>query len=134
MIPLDIVAPLLLSLAIALSWQGFRPIFAVSTDEAVLRSPATMLASSICLGSFGLAFSAGSIGAGGLVVSFGLLLSVLLEKLSVRVPPAVLLSLATIFLISHLSSRTLPLELSRSNASNAVNITGIGIKGEYWPP
>lgn len=134
MTPMDIVAPLLLSLAIALSWQGFRPIFAVSTDEAVLRSPATMLASSIWLGSLGLAFSAGSVGAGGLVVLFGLLLSVLLEKLSVRVPPAALLSLATIFLISHLCTKALPLELSGSNGSNAVNITGIGIKGEYWPP
>ncbi|KQV38584.1 hypothetical protein [Rhizobium sp. Root1204] len=131
MIPLDIVAPLLLSLAIALSWQGFRPIFAVSTDEAVLRSPATMLASSIWLGSFGLAFSGGSIGAGGLVVSFGLLLSIILEKSSVRVPHAVLVSFATIFLMSHLCTKALPLELARSNGSNAVNITGIGIKGEY---
>lgn len=124
MTPMDIVAALSLSLAIALSWQGFRPIFAVSTDEAVLRSPATMLASSIWLGSLGLAFSAGSIGAGGLVVSFGLLLSILLEKLSVRVPPAVLLSFATIFLMSHLFTKAIPLVPPRSNGSNAVKVLG----------
>lgn len=105
MTPMDIVAALSLSMAIALSWQGFRPIFAVSTDEAVLRSPATILASSIWLGSFGLAFSAGSIGAGGLIVSLGLFLSVLLEKSSVRAPATVSLALATIFLASHLCLR-----------------------------
>lgn len=105
MIPMDIVAALSLSLAIALSWHGFRPIFSRSTEEAVLRSPATTWASSISLGSFGLAFSAGSIEAAGLVVLLGLFLSVLLEKSSVRAPPAVALGLATLFLISHLSIR-----------------------------
>jgi hypothetical protein len=105
MIPMDIVASLSLSLAIALSWHGFRPIFSRSTDEAVLRSPATTLASAICLGSFGLAFSAGPIGAAGVVVLLGLFLSILLEKSSVRAPTAVALGLATIFLISHLSTR-----------------------------
>ena len=102
MIPMDIVASLSLSLAIALSWHGFRPIFLSSTDDAVLRSPATTWASSILLGSFGLAFSAGSVVAAGSVVLLGLFLSVLLEKSSVRAPPAAALGLSTLFLISHL--------------------------------
>lgn len=103
MIPFDIVASCSLSLAIALSWRGFRPIFSHSTDEALLRSPVTTLASAICLTSFGMALDTKSIGLMGLVPATGLLLGVLLDKSSVDTPKVLDLGLAGALLVFYLS-------------------------------
>lgn len=97
----DIVASLSLSLAIALSWGCFRPIFSRSTNEAVLRSPLTTVASAICIASLGMAFNAESIGLTGVVAAAGLLLGVLLDKSPVRAPKV--LSLAGSLLFFYLS-------------------------------
>lgn len=105
MIPMDIVSSLLLSVAIALSFGEFRLIFSGSTEEAVLRSPATTLASTICLTASGLAFSSESIGVGTLVVSAGFLFGGLVRKSSVRAPIAITLSLAGLALFLHFSIR-----------------------------
>ena len=103
MIPQDIVASLSLSLAIALSWGGFRPIFSRATGEAVLRSPVTTLASAICVTSLGTAFNAEPIGLAGFVAAPGVLLGVLLDKSPVHPPRGLALSLASALLFFHLS-------------------------------
>lgn len=105
MISMHVMSSLLLSLAIALSWGEFRPIFSGSTEEAVLRSPVTALASAICLTALGLAFNSQSIGIAGAVVSAGLLFGGLFRRSSVRAPIAVTLSLAGLLLFLHVSIR-----------------------------
>ncbi|WP_426230475.1 hypothetical protein [Pararhizobium sp. DWP3-4] len=103
MILLDTVAPFALSLAIGLSWGGFRPIFSRATSEATLRSPVTTLASAICVTSLGMAFNAESTGLMGIVAASGLFLGVLLEKSPVHPPKVFALSLAGALLVFHLS-------------------------------
>lgn len=100
MILLDTVAPFALSLAIALSWGGFRPIFSRATSEATLRSPVTTLASAICVTSSGMAFNAGLMG---IVAASGLFLGVLLEKSPVHTPKVFALSLAGALLVFYLT-------------------------------
>lgn len=97
----NFVAALSLSLAIALSWSRFRAIFSSSTGIETLRSPATTLASAICLSALGLAFTAASFSTGGLVVALGFLLPIVLDRVPVRAPTEVALSLAGVFLMAH---------------------------------
>lgn len=100
--PKDILAFLLLSFAIALTWSRFRIIFSPATDHAILRSPPTMLASAICLSSVGLAFDAETFTTGGLIVALGILLPGVTGKHSARAPMALALGFASVFLICHL--------------------------------
>ncbi|MDB5556611.1 MAG: hypothetical protein JWL86_6595 [Rhizobium sp.] len=98
----DILPFLLLSFAIALTWSRFRTIFSPATDDAVLRSPPTMLASAICLSSVGLAFDTETFTTGGLIVALGILLPGVTGKHSARAPMALALGLASAFLICYL--------------------------------
>jgi hypothetical protein len=103
MTPFDIFASCSLSLAIALSWGGFRPIFSSSTDDAVLRSPVTTLASAIYLTSLAMALNGKSMELIGLVAISGLLLGILIEKSPVHTSELFKLSLAGALLFIYLS-------------------------------
>jgi hypothetical protein len=96
------LAALCLCLAIACSWSQFQTIFSSATDHAVLRSPSTTLATSICLSSFGLAFAAGPIITGVLIVAIGILLPKLVSDTRVRAPKMLILGSAAFFLACHL--------------------------------
>lgn len=102
MMATNILAALSLSLAIALSWSRFRPIFSSSTGVEILRAPATTLASAICLSAVGLAFNAATLGAGGLIVALGFLLPFVLARVPVRASTEVALSLASVLLMFHI--------------------------------
>jgi hypothetical protein len=102
MMATNILAALSLSLAIALSWSRFRPIFSSSTNVEILRAPATTLASAICLSALGLAFNDATLGAGGLIVALGFLLPFVLARIPVRTSTEVSLSLASVLLMFHI--------------------------------
>ncbi|KQS83784.1 MULTISPECIES: hypothetical protein [unclassified Rhizobium] len=96
---MQILATLLLSLAIACSWSRFRTIFSQTTDTAILLSPATALASTICLTASALAFASQDIRIGLVTIALGLVLAALLSDS--RISPSARVTVATISLLGY---------------------------------
>ncbi|WP_438751584.1 hypothetical protein [Pararhizobium sp. O133] len=78
MMQTQILAMLFLSLAIACSWSRFRTIFSQATDNTILMSPATTLASTVCLSASALAFVGNDMLTGIVTIALGLAFAVLL--------------------------------------------------------
>lgn len=76
----QLLATLFLSLAIACSWSRFQTIFSQATDNTILLSPATTLASAICLSTSALAFVTTGVITGILTIALGLAFAMLLGR------------------------------------------------------
>jgi hypothetical protein len=96
---MQILATLLLSFAIACSWSRFRTIFSQTTDTAILLSPATTLASTICLSASALAFVGHDIRIGLVTVALGLACAALLGHS--RTGPSARVTIAAISLLGY---------------------------------
>ncbi len=96
---MQILATLLLSLAIACSWSRFRTIFSQTTDNTILLSPATTIASTICLTASALAFTGQDIRIGLVTIALGLAFAVLLNHS--RTGPSARITVATISLLGY---------------------------------
>jgi hypothetical protein len=93
---MPLLAALTLSLAIGFSWGRFRKIFSQTTDQAVLLSPATTLASAVSLSATALAFSANTIGIGGVIVALGLMLALAVDRSGLGTPVRLTLGAASL--------------------------------------
>ncbi len=76
----ELLATLLLSLTIACSWSRFRTIFSQATDNTILMSPATTLASTVCLSASALAFVANDVLTAVVIIALGLAFAMLLSR------------------------------------------------------
>jgi hypothetical protein len=97
--PTDLIATLFLSLAIGFSWHRFRQIFSPATNQTILLSPATTLASAINLSAMAVAFGSNTAGIGGTIVALGLALAMTVDRLSFG--SRLRLTLATASLLAH---------------------------------
>lgn len=96
---MDLIVALSLSLAIGFSWHRFRQIFSQATDQTILLSPATTLASAISLSAMAMAFSSNSAGIGGTIVALGLVLAMAVDRSTLGSPAR--LTLAAVSLFAH---------------------------------
>ncbi|OWV83594.1 hypothetical protein ATY81_24985 [Rhizobium sp. R72] len=95
---LQMIAPIFLVLAIALSWPRFSSIFLSETQIAVATAPLTMVASAVSVSALGLAFAGNGPWLGMLIAALGALLG-----WAMRTPtPSLAVSLATLSLAAYL--------------------------------
>lgn len=95
---IDTFSPMLLVLAVALSWDRFATIFSGKTQAAIAAAPPAMIASAVALSSFGLAFRGSGLWVGVLVAALGPLLG----RTVPRIEPALSLSIAVLCLAIYL--------------------------------